>query len=52
MVAPRRGNDASAIEVARLQLASIMLALMREDTRDVAWLRDGALRHDHAAAGD
>jgi hypothetical protein len=52
IVAPRYGNDASAIEAARLRLANTMLALMREDTRDVAWLRDESLRHFQAPAGD
>lgn len=52
ILAPRYGNDASAIEVGRLRLANIMLGCMRENIRDVAWLRDEALRHYQAGAGD
>ena len=52
ILVPRYGNDQSAIDAGRLRLADIMLALMREDTRDVAWLRDEALRHYQTAAGD
>jgi hypothetical protein len=46
------GNDQSAIEIARLRLANIILGLMREDIRDPAWLRDAALRHYQGATGD
>ena len=50
---PRYGNDQPAIDAGRLRLANIMLALMREDTRDVAWLRDEALRnYQNTAVGD
>ena len=52
ILAPRYGNDQPAIDAGRLRLADIMLALMREDTRDVAWLRDEALRHYQTATGD
>jgi hypothetical protein len=51
-LAPRYGNDASAIRMARLRLANIALGLMREDTRDVAALRDQALRLFETASGD
>ena len=52
VLAPRYGNDASAIQAARLRLANIVLGLTREDTRDVAALRDSALRLYEMAAGD
>jgi hypothetical protein len=52
ILAPRYGSDQSAIEAARLRLASIMLGLMREDTRDTDALRDAALQHFGTIAGD
>jgi hypothetical protein len=51
-LAPRCGNDQSAIAAARLRLANIVLGLMREDMRDAAGLRDAALRHYETVAGD
>lgn len=51
ILAPGYGNDQPAISAARLRLANIMLGLMRDDTRDVAWLRDEALQHYRGAAG-
>jgi hypothetical protein len=50
LLAPRCGNDQSVIETARLRLANIVLGLMREDTRDVTWLRDAALQHYETVA--
>jgi len=50
-LAPRYGSDQPAIDAARLRLANIMLGLMREDLRDVAWLREESLRH-YQTAGD
>jgi hypothetical protein len=52
VIAPRYATDTSATETARLRLANIMLGLMREETRDVTQLRDEALRHYQAAAGE
>jgi hypothetical protein len=49
ILAPRQCNETSAIEGARLRLATIMLGLMREDLRDAAWLRDVSVRHYQAA---
>jgi hypothetical protein len=42
-LALRYGDDQPAIEVARMRLANIMLTLSREDSRDVARLKDAAL---------
>jgi hypothetical protein len=50
ILAPHCGNDQSAMAAARLRLANIVLSLMREDTSDVAWLRDTALKHYETAA--
>jgi hypothetical protein len=45
VLAPRYGNDQPDVETARSRLANVLLGLMREDTRDVAWLRDAGLQH-------
>jgi hypothetical protein len=50
-IAPRYGDDRRAVEAARLRLANVLLALMREDNRDTAELRDAALRHYDLIAG-
>jgi hypothetical protein len=52
VLAPRYGNDASAIEAARTRLANILLSLARDDRRDVSALRDAALQRYQTAAGD
>jgi hypothetical protein len=51
-LAPRYGADEPAIGAARIRLANIKLSLAREDSRDVAALRDAALERFEAAAGD
>jgi hypothetical protein len=52
VLAPRYGNDAPAIDAARARLASILLGLANEDSRDAAELRDAALQSYQQAAGD
>jgi hypothetical protein len=52
VLAPRYGNDAQAIEAARTRLANILLSLAREESCEARALRDAALQHYQAAAGD
>ena len=52
VLAPRYGNDATAIEAARTRLANILLTLARKDSRDVALLRDAALQCYRTSTGN
>jgi hypothetical protein len=51
VLAPRYGCDAPAIKAARTRLASILLGLAREDSRDAAALKKAALQRYDAATG-
>jgi hypothetical protein len=51
-LAPRYGDDQAAIAAARVKLAKIVLALARDDNRDIAGLRNEALQRYESAPGD
>jgi hypothetical protein len=52
VLAPLYGSDAPAIDAARTRLAEILLSLAREDSRDVAALKDAALQRYRVATGN